>query len=260
MKRVLITGGSSGIGYEMSRRWADHGYALLWVSHDKDELSVAEKKIKQEFPNLTLSSLVQDLSVADGPQKVFDWATASGAIDVLINNAGIGTYGYLHETDMDKELRMININVVALYKMTRYFLDYMKAKKAGTIINICSNSSFQPVPRMVSYASTKGFVSQFSRGLHEELKMQKSNVKVMTVCPAAISDTAFRGLLQSDVKTFSGLATTTAEEVADDVWRGYSKGKSFIVSGRRMRMLYAIQGLLPYGLRQALVKKETEKA
>ena len=158
------------------------------------------------------------------------------------------------------EMAMIELNVLNVYRLTRIFLADMQSRDAGTIINISSNSSFQPVPRMTTYASTKAFITHFSRGLQEEMKLMKSKVRIMCVCPAAITDTAFKKSANMEsVKTFSGLAFTTAEEVAADVWRGYQRNKSFVVSGAKMRILYAIRGLVPYGLQQYLVRKETEQ-
>lgn len=136
----------------------------------------------------------------------------------------------------------------------------MVARDAGTIINISSNSSFQPIVRMNIYASTKAFVTHFSIGLTEELRLMKSKVNVITICPAAISDTPFRtqnGM--QGVKTFEGLAFTTTEEVTNDIWKAFKKKKSFQVSGWKMRIVYALKNFLPYQFSQMLVRMETEK-
>ena len=183
MKTVLITGGSSGIGYEMSKHFAKDGYCLLWVAKPPEELSQAKAKLESEIPDVKIHILAKDLTDAQAPQQVYEWAKQIGEVDVLINNAGFGTHGFLQNIPIEKELAMIQLNVVALYLLTRLFLDDMLQKNAGTIINISSNSSFQPVARMNTYASTKAFVKHFSRGLQEELGLQKSKVKILTVCP-----------------------------------------------------------------------------
>ena len=180
--------------------------------------------------------MVKDLSLPESAQEVFNWATNFTSIEVLINNAGFGTYGFQQEINIEKELSMIKLHVLSFYKMTRLFLNDMLVRKKGTIINISSIAAFQPVARMNTYASTKAFVYQFSRGLEEEFRLQKSKVKVMTVCPAAIADTPFKNSI-NPIKTYHGLATTTAKEVGLDVWNGFQKGKTFIVSGRKMRIL-----------------------
>lgn len=258
-KTLLITGGSSGIGYEVSRYFAKDNYRLLWVSKPEEELHQAKAKIEEEIPNVEIHTLPKDLSLPHSPKEVYDWVKENDwTIDVLINNAGFGTYGFIQETSLDKEVAMINLNVLCVYKLTRLFLDDMITKNQGTIINISSNSSFQPVPKMNTYASTKAFVTHFSRALTEELKMQKSKVKLMTVCPSAVKNTAFRkGEGLNKIKTFEGMAYTTVEEVAKDIWKGFQKGKPFVVTGRKMRFLYAFSHLIPYRIQQMLVKRET---
>ncbi|GAA4275203.1 SDR family oxidoreductase [Aquimarina gracilis] len=260
-KTVLITGGSSGIGYSVSRYFAKNGYDLIWISLLKEEIEEAKKLLQNEISNCIINTMVQDLSKPEAAQKVYDWiAVNKWKVDVVVNNAGYGNYGFINEIDLDKELNMISLNLVNVYKMTRLFLQDMVKRNAGTIINISSNSSFQPTPKLGTYGATKAFVNHFSRSLNEELKMQGSKVKVICVCPAAIKDTNFKKTNGMEkVKTFDGLATTTAEEVAKDIWKGFTKGKSFIVSGWKMRMLYRISGLIPYKVEQFLVRRETKE-
>jgi uncharacterized protein len=151
--------------------------------------------------------------------------------------------------------------VEATYRLTRLFLDGMLMRDAGTIIQIASNSAFQPVARMTTYAATKAFVYQFGRALQEELQLRKSKVRCLTVCPSAISDTSFKVAGSMDaVRTFKGLATTTAEEVAGDVWNAYTSDRNFLVTGARMRLLFSIRRLIPYTLQQWMVRRETASA
>lgn len=260
-KIALITGGSSGIGLTISKKFAAAGYQLLWVSLLADELLQSKNEVQKEFPNCNIATLTLDLSQADAAQNVLEWTKENNwTIDVLINNAGFGTFGFLEETDFNRELDMINLNLVNVYKMTRLFLGEMLKRDEGTIINISSNSSFQPIPKLNTYASTKAFITHFTRGLTEELKIKKSKVRVMCICPAAISNTKFRTTNKmSHIKTFDGLATTTAEEVAKDVWNGFTKGKDFVVSGWKMRMLYSLINFIPYSVQQFLVRQEIQE-
>lgn len=260
-KTVLITGGSSGIGFEMSKRFANDGYRLLWVSLFQTELDEAKAKFLNEFPNAKIHTLEKDLSIPTNSKSVYDWVKENGwTVDVLINNAGFGNYGFTNEIPLERELAAINLNIVNLFQLTRYFLNDMVAKDSGTIINISSNSSFQLTMRFNVYASTKAFVTHFTVGLTEELRMMKSKVKAITICPAAISDTAFRtknGM--QGVHTFDGLAFTTTKEVADDVWKAFQKKKSFQVTGWKMRIIYATRNFVPAGLMRILIKMETNK-
>ena len=259
MKIVLITGGSSGIGFEISKYFAKNGYQLLWVSKSGEELRNAKLLLEKEIEGVVVQFLQKDLTEENGAIEVFNWTKKIGVIDVVINNAGFGTHGIFFEMPLEKELAMIQLNVMTLVKMTHLFLEEMTKRNSGTIINISSNSSFQPVPRMTTYSWTKAFVTHFSRGIQEELEIKKSKVKVITVCPSAISDTAFKKELgDKEIKTFDGLVTTTTKEVGKDVWKGFQKGKTFILTGAKFRVLYKVRNLIPYSIQQYLVRKETE--
>ena len=261
-KLALITGGSGGVGFETTKRFALEGFRILWVALDENELAEAKQKLIAEFPNVELNYLQKDLSQLSAAQEVMDWVKENKwEVDVLINNAGFATFGLQQDIPIEREMSMIQLNVMNLYQMTRLFLDDFLARNKGTIINISSNSSFQPSVRINTYASTKAFVTHFSRGLSEELKMQGSNVKVLTVCPAAIRDTAFKKVAGMEkAKTFTGIAYTTSKEVAKDIFKAYKTGKSFTITGAKMRILYQISKLVPYGIQQYVVRKETEES
>ena len=261
MKTVLITGGSSGIGFALSKHFAKAGYRLLWVAKPPEELAQAKLELETFKPGVEIHTLAKDLAATTAAQEVYDWTTTHNwTVDVLVNNAGIGTYGFLQNTSMEKEETMIHLNVLNVYRLTRLFLDGMLERDRGTIINISSNSSFQPVPRMNTYASTKAFVKHFSQGLNQELSIQKSKVRVMTVCPSAVQDSPFKEAANAEkAKTYTGLAYTTTTEVAKDIWKGFTKGKALVVTGFKMRLLYAIRGLVPGWLERYLVRKESEE-
>lgn len=258
-KSVLITGGSSGLGFALSKIFAKNNFDIYWVSLYEEEMDSAKKMLQEEFPNIKIEYKQKDLSDINAAVEIHQWMKRKNKkIDILINNAGFGTYGLIQKIDIEKELKMIQLNVLNLYQMTRLFLDDMIAYDSGTIINISSNSSFQPVPNMSTYAATKAFVTNLSRSISEELKYKNSKVSLITVCPSAIKDTNFKKEAKMEkVKTFSGLATTTVEEVAKDIWNGYQSKKAFIVTGRKMRLLYAIRNLIPFRIQQYMIRKET---
>lgn len=260
-KTVLITGGSGGLGYAISSYFARNNYLILWVSHSSEELQISKEKLVQEIPSSKIETLVADLSQDNGAQQVYEWTQAyKWSVDVLINNAGFGTFGFFKDADIQKERAMIRLNVLNLFNLTHLFLPEMMTKKNAVIINISSNSSFIPLPKMLTYSSTKAFVTHFSRGLREEVKLQKSNLRIITVCPAAISDTAFKTAGQmSKVKTFKGLATTTSKEVARDIWKAYTGKKDFVVSGKKMRFLYQFYPVIPFRILQWIAQMELKE-
>lgn len=121
-KTVLISGGSSGIGFTISRYFANAGYKLLWVSLLKEGIKASTMQLQKEVPNCELNYTVQDLSLSNAAQKVYDWVQENQwDVDVLINNVGLGTYGFINDIDSKRELNMIDVNITNLYKMTRFF-------------------------------------------------------------------------------------------------------------------------------------------
>ncbi len=246
-KNVLITGGSSGIGLELTIKFIEGGYNIFWISLVEEELSTAKSDLQEKFPNCNIDYLALDLSNPDAQKKAFDWYHQFNMpLDVLINNAGFGVFGYSNETSLEKEVKMLQLNVINSFKLAKMSLELMHAQGHGQIINICSNTAFQPVPKMAAYAASKSFLSSYSLALEEELRQQKSKIKILTVYPAAIKDTKFKVASNMEkVKTFEGLMATTKQEVATDVWTAMQKNKSVILSGALHRRSRWLSKILP---------------
>ncbi len=261
MKTVLITGGSSGIGYEISTYFAADGYHILWVSLMEDELAQAKTTLLTQVPEVKIDSMAIDLSDEGSSTEVLNWVQKNNwSVDVLVNNAGFGTFGFASDIPIEKEQQMIRLNVLNLFTLSRLFLDEMIARDSGTIINISSNTSFQPVPKMSAYAATKAFVKHYSLSIHEELKDLGSAVRMITICPAAISNTPFKKVAKMDkVKTFEGLVATTKEEVAKDVWTAFEQGKHYMPSGAKLRRTIWLNNLLPHSLVQFMLRRELKE-
>lgn len=258
MKTVLITGGSSGIGLELSKKFIKDGYHLFWVSLEEQELAKEKAELSNLYPAAKIETLALDLTRSESQEQVLDWFySLASRIDVFVNNAGFGVYGYSTATPLDKELSMLQLNVINAYKLAKLFLHRMTAQEHGTIINICSNSAFQPIPRMAVYAASKSFLSSYSQALNEELRQQRSKVKVITVYPSAIRDTPFKVRSNMEaVRTFEGLVATTKREVADDVWKGFKKNKSRVYTGAKHRNTRWLNKILPWSVLQWLITLE----
>lgn len=256
-KYALITGGSSGIGLELSKIFAQNQYNLLLVAKFDSELNTAKAYFNQHFPQTIVHILQKDLSQATAAQQVFQWAKDQRITpQVLVNNAGFATYGYLQDIDLDTEIQMINLNILNVYRLTRRFLEQMLLKNEGHIINISSVAAFQPNATFATYGATKSFVYSFSRALNLELKTQNKNIRITTVCPPATRQTAFQvtaGMQNS--RTFEGFGTTDAATVAQAAYQGFLQKKELVIPGG-LRWLWAIINRLPTSLRMYLAQKQ----
>lgn len=248
MRTALITGGSSGIGLELSKQLAEaRQWRLLWVSKPATELEQARTSLQEMFPQLEIHTLARDLSLTDGPKAVFEWSRELGfPIDLLVNNAGFGTYGYINEISPEKELTMIHLHICGLYQLTRLFLKEMVERDSGHIINMSSISAFQANPMLTTYGATKSFVLQFSRGLNFELKEQRSAVRVTAVCPTPVKETGFQtnaGMEQTN--TFNNWMVVTPEVVAKSIIRSLGSRPDVLIPGRGFSMLRSVLRHLP---------------
>lgn len=238
-KTALITGGSSGIGLALARKFAADNYDLLLVSLSAQELKTAKLALGRDFSNINIYTFCKDLSVKNAPKEVYAYAMLNNFyIDVLVNNAGFGTYGFINDLDIEQEMNMINVNIMATYHLTRLFLKDMIERDSGKILNISSISALQPNPMLATYGATKAFSHSFGRAINFELEQKKSKVKVITVCPSAVKDTQFKkiaGMEQNQL--FDNWMTVTADVVADDAYKALKKNKEFIIPKYRLHLL-----------------------
>lgn len=181
--KVLITGASSGIGRDMARILASKYEEMILVARNEEEL----KKIKIEIEstnNTKIKIIAMDLS---NTQNCINLHEENPNVDLLINNAGFGDCGKFDETDLNKELNMINTNITAYHILTKLYLKDMKKANKGQILNVASIAGFMPGPLMATYYATKSYVVRLSEGIREELKKEKSNVKISILCPGPVA-------------------------------------------------------------------------
>lgn len=257
---ILITGGSSGFGLELARRFAQDGHPLLLAALEGPELDQAVEELRLRHPKLPVHAFAVDLSTPDGPDALFAHTRAQGwVIAGVVNNAGFGTWGYLSDIPQRSEENMIGLNVLGLYRVTRLFLPDMVARDRGRIMHIASIAAFQPNPYMATYGATKAFVRSFSQALSHELADQGSAVKIITVCPPA-ARTPFRqraGMERSSL--FGGWLSVDAPMVADAAYRAWHRGHDLMIPGRLFRILHIVTRLLPESLSIRLAKQTLRK-
>ncbi|WNJ17689.1 SDR family oxidoreductase [Pontibacter sp. G13] len=257
MKEVaLITGASSGIGKEMARIHAAQGKDLIIVARSIDKLN----QLKQELEtasNVQVMVIQKDLSLPTAPQEVYDEVKAAGVeVEYLINNAGFGGQGLFHEREWEQDLAMINLNVVALTALSRFFLPDMVARNSGRILNVSSTASLLPGPLQAVYYATKAYVTSFSNALHEEL--HDTNVTVTALLPGA-TETEFAKVSGMD-KTDLFQNTFSANEVAKDGYEAMMAGKLEIIAGvtALQRIMMSTLALTPKSMVLSQVRKMQE--
>ena len=231
MKATLITGASSGIGEAFARRLAGEKHNLVLVARSEDRLHrlCDELMLKHK---ITAHYIAVDLIDYQADEKIFKETEKHGMeVDWLINNAGFGSMGDFAKLDLERELKMIELNIRVLVALTHRYLQPMRERKSGTIINVASTASFQPVPFMANYAATKAFVRSFSEAIAEENR--PFGINVMALCPGPTDTNFFAASnIGDDIKaTMAQKGIQTAEEVVEEALSGVKNGRTQVVSG-----------------------------
>ncbi|MDX1284022.1 MAG: SDR family oxidoreductase, partial [Draconibacterium sp.] len=199
MKNVaLITGASTGIGKEFANIHAEKGGDLIIVARRLEKLEELKTELEKKH-SVKVLVIAKDLSLAEAPKEIYDEVKAAGIeVEYLINNAGFGGRGKFHEREWDKDLAMINLNVLALTALTRFFLPDFVKRNSGKILNVSSTASFMPGPLQAVYFATKAYVTYFSNAIAEELHDTK--VTVTNLMPGA-TETEFAQVSGMDKTT-----------------------------------------------------------
>ena len=233
--RALITGASSGIGRDMARYLAELGYDLVIVARRCELLEELSKDLKT---NVRIECL--DLSNTDNCMKLFE---NNKDIDLLINNAGFGDFGEFCETDLNKELSMIDTNIKSLHILTKLYLQEMKKRNSGNILNVASIAGFMSGPLMATYYATKNYVVSLSKAINKELKKSKSDVNVSVLCPGPVN-TNFNNVANVNF-SLKGLSSEYVAKYAIDKML---KGKMIIIPGTIMKLIYIGNKIAPVKL------------
>lgn len=232
--KALITGASSGIGLEMAKILNKEGYELILVAREKEKL----QKV-QELLGANVKIIVADLSNESKLKEIYVLCK-NEKIDVLINNAGFGDFGKFDETDLTKELQMIDVNIKAVHVLTKLFLKDMKKRNYGYILNVASMAAFAPGPLMATYYSTKAYVLRLTTSIYEELRRDKSKVIVSCLCPGPV-DTNFNNVANVN---FS-VKPLNSKEVAQYALIKMFDKKLIIIPGFKMKVTNFFTRLAP---------------
>lgn len=242
--KALITGASSGIGREMAYYLASLNYDLILVARREDRLKEVKEKV-----NVNVKIIPLDLEYEKNVYKLYEM-TKDENIDLLVNNAGFGLFGFTSETNLDRELEMINLNIRTLHILTKLFLKDFIKKDSGHILNVGSSAGFLAGPKLNTYYATKNYVVKFTLGIYEELRHQNSNVHVSVLCPGPIK-TEFEKVAGGKFNTDLESARKVAKLAIDKTL----KNKLIIVPGLSIKLAIFFNRFLPYKLSMKIVYK-----
>ena len=245
MATAMVTGASAGIGTEFASQLASQGNDVVLVARDGARLEVLAKELGARH-RVATEVLVADLTDPAQLATVEDrLADRDRPIDVLVNNAGFGTNGRLHELDRDTETREVNLNVVALVRLTHAALGPMVERGSGGVLNVSSLAGGQPTPGNATYGATKAFVSSFTQSVHEELR--GTGVKITVVCPG-FTRTEFQVRAGIDSSKVPGFLWQSAEEVAAGALGALEHNRAVYVPGTLNRLTASVVSVLPDAL------------
>jgi len=239
-KWALITGASAGIGWALAEELAAGGTNLVLTARRADRLEKLAGELSAKH-KVETRVVVADLTKAQGPEEIFAFTSDKKIeIEMLVNNAGFGAFGYAHEIPPGTMAEMIQVNCTAVVHLTRLYLPGMVARKSGYVLIVASTAAFQAVPFNSVYAATKGFDLLFAEGVAEEVR--SSGVKVCALCPGPTT-TEFQQVANQPDRVFK--VAETAEKVARVGLEGLTKGKSYVISGAMNRLMMEAERLAP---------------
>lgn len=241
---ALVTGASAGIGREFARQLAARGRPLVLVARDVARLEALAAELRDRH-GVAIEVLPADLLSEEGLRAVEARLAAEPPVALLVNNAGIGTAGPFAESDIAAEVRVIELNVVALERLTRAALPGMIARRAGAIVNVSSLAGFQPGPYAATYYATKAYVTSFTEALHEELR--GTGVRLQALCPG-FTKTEFQMRAGIDRSRVPGPLWTTADQVVAGSLRALERGNVVYVPGWHFRLVGALSSTAPRAL------------
>ncbi|UFH54184.1 SDR family oxidoreductase [Spirosoma sp. KNUC1025] len=243
-KTVLITGASSGIGRELARLFAKDGYKLVVVGRNAKMLGQLAATHWNQYGTET-TIIQKDLADPNAPEEIYAETQAKGIqIDVLVNDAGFGEYGqFATETDLQKELNVVQVNAVALVHLTKLYVKDMVNRNSGKILMLGSEVSVIPNPMMAVYGATKAFIKSFSEAIRNEL--QDTNVTITVLMPGATNTNFFKTAGADHTKGADPAKTANPADVAKEGYSALMQGKDHVVAGWMNKARVAAAHVLP---------------
>ncbi len=232
--KAIVTGASSGIGRDICIELAALGYEIYGVARREAKLNELSQEVETAF-----TPVVMDLSDEDSAYRLYE-ITKDEKIDIIVNNAGYGIYGFFEETDLERELNMINVNIRTLHILTKLFCKKFLAQGYGRILNVASSAGFMMGPKLSGYYASKAYVLRLTEAIDEEIRRKNKNVTLSVLCPGPVK-TEFNSV--ADVKfSIGGLES---KYVARYAVKKMLKGKRIIIPGISTRLLVFASRFVP---------------
>lgn len=251
-KTVLITGGSSGIGRELARVFAQAGHSLILIARSKDSLEQTAYDLRNTF-GVTVDTLKLDLARPQAGKIIYDWVESRGrVIWCLVNNVGIGNYGKFSAIPLDKERELLELNIALLTELCHRFIPHLKKHGGGKILNVASLAAFQPGPYLTTYYASKAYVLLFSEALTYELK--NDHIQVTALCPGPSPTNFFKRANLPSTSKFLRANMTSPQEIAEQGYEGLMKNKTIIIPSFKLRIVPWGARLFPRSI-MALISK-----
>jgi short-subunit dehydrogenase len=258
MATALITGASNGIGLELAKVHASKGGDLVLVARNKAKLDELKTTLENEY-KVNVYTIGKDLSATNAANEVYDETTRQHIqIDYLINNAGFGEFGLFTETDWNKELQMINLNITTLTAFTKLYLQDMVKRRSGKIMNVASTAAFQSGPTMAVYYATKAYVLSFSEAVNNEVS--DKGVTITTLCPGATESGFQAAAAMEESRLVKGRKLPSSKEVAQYGYAAMMKGKTVAIHGLMNWILANSVRFTPRSIVVKITRKIQDKA
>jgi short-subunit dehydrogenase len=242
-KLAVITGASSGIGAMFARKLAGRGYDLLLIARREERLRSLAVELSEMY-HVAVDVLAADLAADADRERVAERIRSAPNLGLLVNNAGFGTLGFFADNDVESQLQMHRVHVIATMHLTHAALQNLIAVGEGGVINVSSVAAFGQTAGSVSYCATKGWMNAFTAGLHAELQVQKSRVKIQALCPG-FTLSEFHDTLGMDRSPIPRSLWMTADFVVKESLRGFDQGKLFVIPGWRYKLIVMVMKPLP---------------
>lgn len=240
---VLITGASSGIGYELAREFARKGHNLVIVAPVEPELIDTARRLRAEF-GVAVAHYAVDLRNETAVADLYSTTVANGiTVDILVNNAGLGRRGKFWDIPLDDDISMLRLNIEACVRLTKYFLPGMLERRRGRILNTASVAGFEPGPMLAVYHATKAFVLSWSEALATELK--GTGVTLTALCPGPVDTDFFTKADMIDTHAFQDTKLMAPQEIAETGYKSLMAGERVIVPGAVNKALVFGRRLMP---------------